>query len=380
LGSVSLSNEELTRYSRQIVMPEVGPEGQRRLKGGSVLIVGMGGLGVPAGVQLASAGVGRIGVADADNVELPNLHRQFIYLAEDIGREKAEVAAERLARINPNVEVVPHKLKLDSSNAERIVAEYDVVVDATDNFQSRYLINDACVMLKKPDVYASVLRFDGQASVFYPPQGPCYRCLYPAPPPPGSVPSCDVAGVMGAMTGVMGSIQATQAVSLLLGKGAPLVGRLLVFDGYGTSFEELRIRRNVECPVCGDSVKEVRLIDYEEFCGVKPLQPPPGGEVDPLGLKKSLDAGEKVVLLDVREPYEYDFVHLEGAKLIPLAELPARIRELSPESTTVVYCHMGVRSARAVEFLRSRGFDRARNLKGGIEAWRRLVDPSIPGY
>ena len=369
----------MTRYSRQMVMPEVGPEGQKKMKSASVLVVGAGGLGVPAAVHLATAGVGRIGIVDDDAVELQNLHRQFLYSSEDVGTNKVEVARDKLTRMNANVEVTPFKLKLDSTNALKVLADFDIIVDATDNFPSRYLINDACVMLGKPDVYASALRLEGQASVFFPPEGPCYRCLYPVPPPPDTVQSCDVAGVLGVVTGVLGGLQANQAINLILG-GQTLVGRLLVFDGRDTSFTELRIRRNPGCPVCGKSRDKVQLIDYEGFCGVSKAQVLSSEEVDVLQLKSELDAGSKLLLLDVREPFEYQLCHLENSKLVPLAQLPDRLDELDRRADLVIYCHMGVRSARAVSFLKSQGFDKVRNLKGGIQAWSDLVDPSVPDY
>jgi molybdopterin/thiamine biosynthesis adenylyltransferase/rhodanese-related sulfurtransferase len=370
----------MTRYSRQMVIPEVGPEGQKKLKAASVLVVGAGGLGVPAAVNLATAGVGRIGIVDDDAVELQNLHRQFLYSPEDIGVDKVKVASEKLTRLNGNVEVVPYKAKLDSSNAIKILQGFDVVVDATDNFPSRYLINDACVVLGKPDVYASVLRLEGQASVFFPPGGPCYRCLYPVPPPPDTVQSCDQAGVLGVVTGILGGLQASQAIGLVLGSPSTLVGRLLVFDGRDTSFTELKVRRNKECPVCGIRKEDVRLIDYEDFCGLRPKAREGVEEVDAPGLKSALDSGEEVVLLDVREPFEYEICHLEGSKLVPLGQLADRVGELDKSAETVVYCHVGMRSARAVQFLRAQGFQNVRNLKGGIKSWSDLVDPSVPDY
>ncbi len=361
-------------------MPEVGHEGQRKLKDSSVLVVGVGGLGVPAAVHLTTAGVGSIGLVDGDTVELPNLHRQFLFSAADIGRSKAQVASERLRTLNPNVSVQAHETRLDSSNAMKILDEYDIVIDATDNFPSRYLINDACVMMGKPDVYASVLRFEGQASVFFPPRGPCYRCLYPQPPPADTVQSCAEAGVLGVLTGIMGGLQAVQAVNMILGKGDTLIGRLLVFYGRETSFEEFRFKRNQGCDVCGSSPKIVRLIDYERFCGVESPLRVSTEEIDPLSLKSYLDHGADLVLLDVREPYEYDFCHLEGSKLVPLGQLLDRLSELDKTRDIVVYCHTGVRSGRAVEFLKERGFSHVRNLKGGIKAWSEQVDPLIPAY
>jgi len=380
LASPSLSNDEKTRYGRQIIMPEVGPEGQRKLKASSVAIVGAGGLGIPAAVHLVTAGIGRIGLVDGDAIELPNLHRQFLYSAHDVGMSKADVACDRLKRLNPNVDVVPLRTKLDSSNALKILGGYDVVIDATDNFPSRYLINDACVMLGKPDVYASVLRLDGQASVFFPPGGPCYRCLYPIPPPPGEVQSCSEAGVLGVVTGIMGGLQAAQAINMLLGIGPTLLGRLLVFDGHDTTFAELKVKRNKDCSVCGIDRKDVKLIDYEGFCGIERAPQQVVEEIDAPGLKKSLESGSSVVILDVREPFEYQICHLEDSKLVPLGQLAGRLSELDKSRDTVVYCHTGVRSAAAVEFLRANGFKKVRNLKGGIRSWSELVDPSMPTY
>jgi molybdopterin/thiamine biosynthesis adenylyltransferase/rhodanese-related sulfurtransferase len=376
----AFSREEKTRYSRQMIMPEVGPDGQGKLKAASVLVVGAGGLGVPAAVHLATAGVGKIGLVDGDTVELANLHRQFLYSPEDIGMNKVDVAHDHLTKLNANVDVVPHKIRLDSSNALQVFEEYDVVIDATDNFPSRYLINDACVVLGKPDVYASVLRLEGQASVFFPPAGPCYRCLYPVPPPPNEVQSCDQAGVLGVITGIMGGLQAAQAMNIIIGKESSLIGRLLVFDGRDTSFVDLKIKRNRECPVCSKRREDIRLIDYEEFCGLTSRTQGGVDEVDVLGLKRSLDSGSEMFLLDVREPYEFDFAHLKDSKLVPLGQLADRIEELDKSKDIVVYCHTGVRSARAVEFLKSNGFTKVRNLKGGIKSWTALVDPTVPDY
>jgi sulfur-carrier protein adenylyltransferase/sulfurtransferase len=376
----TFSREEKTRYSRQMIMPEVGPDGQGKLKAASVLVVGAGGLGVPAAVHLATAGVGKIGLVDGDTVELANLHRQFLYSPEDVGMNKVDVAHDRLTKLNANVDVVPHKIRLDSSNALQVFEEYDVVIDATDNFPSRYLINDACVKLGRPDVYASVLRLEGQASVFFPPAGPCYRCLYPVPPPPNEVQSCDQAGVLGVITGIMGGLQAAQAMNIIIGRESTLIGRLLVFDGRDTSFVDLKVKRNRDCPVCSKRQEDIRLIDYEEFCGLTSGTRGGVDEVDVLGLKRSLDSGSEVFLLDVREPYEFDFARLKDSKLIPLGQLADRIGELDKSKDTVVYCHMGVRSARAVEYLKSNGFTKVRNLKGGIKSWTALVDPTVPDY
>lgn len=372
------SKAEVERYSRQMVLPEVGPEGQHRLKESSVIIIGAGGLGIPASVYLAAAGVGRIGIVDDDKVEMSNLHRQTIYSEEDVGSQKAAVAAEKLKQVNPHIRVEPHNVKLDSSNAMEILRTYDVVVDCTDNFPARYLINDACVLLGKPDVYASIFRFDGQVSVFDAKKGPCYRCLFPEPPPADSVQDCSVAGVMGVLPGIMGSLQAVQVMNLLLGKGQSLAGRLVLFNGTDMTFNELRIKKNPDCPACGANPKITKLIDYEEFCGTKkPV--PTVKEVSPTELKHALDSGEKVVLLDVREPFENAYCRIETSKLIPLGELEERVDELDKADRIVVYCHTGIRSARATEFLTSKGF-RAQNLKGGVEAWALEVDPRMPVY
>jgi molybdopterin/thiamine biosynthesis adenylyltransferase/rhodanese-related sulfurtransferase len=379
MSQAGLSQAEVERYSRQLVLPEVGHEGQLRLKNSSVLVVGAGGLGIPAAVYLAAAGVGRIGVVDHDTVEKSNLHRQTIYTEDDVGRPKAQVSKERLEEVNPHISVTSHELKLDSSNALEVLGGYDVVVDCTDNFPARYLINDACVLLGKPDVYASIFRFDGQASVFDAKKGPCYRCLFPEPPPADSVQDCAVAGVLGVLPGIMGGIQAVQAMNLILGKGESLVGRLMLFNATDMSFNELRIKKNPDCPVCGTHPTVKGLIDYEEFCGTRSLRKVVE-EVDPMVLKRSLEAGSKVVLLDVREPYEYEICHLEGSRLIPLSQLEKRLGELNPGDETVVYCHVGARSSRAVALLSSKGFSKARNLRGGIRAWAEDVDPGMAKY
>jgi len=361
------------------VLPELGRQGQEKLKGSSVVVVGAGGLGIPTSVYLAAAGVGRIGIVDEDEVEKSNLHRQTIYTEEDVGLPKARVAAERLRRVNPHVMVEPHQARLSSTNAMEILKGYDVVVDCTDNFPARYLINDACVLLGKPDVYASIFRFDGQASVFQASRGPCYRCLFPEPPPPETVQDCAVAGVLGVLPGIMGSIQAVEAMKLVLGQGEPLLGRLLLFNATDMTFNELRFKKNSDCPVCGQKPTVRNLIDYEEFCGVRRAIPIVE-EVAPVELKKKIDAKERIVLLDVREPFEHAFCKIENSRLIPLGELRRRLGELDPSAETVVYCHTGVRSARAVDMLASEGFLRVRNLKGGIKAWAKEVDPKTPIY
>jgi adenylyltransferase/sulfurtransferase len=378
--SLGLSALEAQRYSRHLVLPKVGPEGQRKLKGSSVVIIGVGGLGIPASVYLASAGVGKVGLVDGDTVKMPNLQRQFLYDEADIGRKKVQVAAERLHQVNPNVEIAAHDRRLDSGNALEVIRSYEVVVDATDNLPSRYLINDACVLLGKPDVYAGALGFDGQASVFFALLGPCYRCLSPDPPPPESVMSCEDEGVLGVLPGVMGVIQAVQVIHILLGTGSPLVGRLLVFNGLDTSFDEVRIKKDPACKACGTNPTITRLIDYEEFCGLKGRARRVEFDVTPVALKASIDRGEGVVLVDVREPREYELCHLEGARLLPLGQLPARMGELDKRSEIIVYCHVGVRSTQAVSFLRRAGFLNVRNLLGGIDAWAREADSKMPRY
>jgi len=343
------------------------------------LVVGAGGLGIPASVYLAAAGVGRIGIVDDDVVERSNLHRQVIYSESDVGVPKAKAASRHLSKVNPNVSIVTHQVKLSSVNAMSILRKYDVVVDCTDNFPARYLINDACVLLRKPDVYASIFRFDGQASVFNAQIGPCYRCLFPEPPPAESVQDCAVAGVLGVLPGIMGGIQAAQAIDILVGKGDSLVGRLLLFNALDMSFSELQVRKNGDCPVCGANPSVTKLIDYEEFCGS--WRPSKSMKVvTPSQLKRKLDSKPGVVLLDVRDRHEYDLCHIKGAKLIPLPELRERLGELDKRAETVVYCHVGTRSGRAVDLLSAEGFSRVRNLAGGIRAWADDVDHSMPVY
>ena len=376
---VGFSSSEFARYSRHLIMPEVGLEGQRAIKSSSVLIVGAGGLGTPAATYLAAAGVGRIGIVDFDVIEKSNLHRQVLYTEQDIGRSKAEVAKGRLLQVNPNVSVEVHAVRLDSSNALDILKNYDMVLDGTDNFPTRYLVNDACVLLGKPNVYASIFRFEGQASVFYAKEGPCYRCLFPEPPPPGSVPSCAEGGVLGVLPGIMGSIQAAEAIDLILGKGSSLVGRLLLFDALDMKFRELKLRKNPDCRVCGQNPTVKELIDYEAFCGVVE-EVEPELEITSGVLKQSLDAKNDILLLDVREPFESHICKIEGSKLIPLGDLPKRVNELDTAREMVVYCHTGVRSAQAVRFLKGMGFRKVKNLTGGIRAWTLEVDPSLQMY
>lgn len=380
---VDLSREEILRYSRHLIMSEVGLQGQLRLKSSKVLLIGAGGLGSPAAMYLAAAGVGRIGLVDFDVVDLTNLHRQVIHGTADVGRSKLDSAAESIHTINPHVDVERHEVLLSSENALEILGKYDVVVDGTDNFPTRYLVNDACVMLGKPNVYGSIFRFDGQASVLAHPEGPCYRCLYPEPPPPGLVPSCAEGGVLGILPGVIGLIQATEAVKLLLGRGEPLVGRLLLYDALAMRFREVAIRRAPTCPVCGDNPSVTELIDYQEFCGV------PGhgstavkvdDEISVGELKAIREEAQPHVLIDVREPHEWEINRIEGAVLMPLSDLPARVNELNTADSLVVYCLSGVRSAEACRFLRTAGFGRVRNVTGGIRAWVEQVDPTLANY
>jgi molybdopterin/thiamine biosynthesis adenylyltransferase/rhodanese-related sulfurtransferase/molybdopterin converting factor small subunit len=376
---VSFSSGEFARYSRHLIMPEVGMEGQRKLKSASVLIIGAGGLGTPSATYLAAAGVGRIGILDFDTIEKSNLHRQVLYSEADVGKSKAEVSRERLRQINPYVSVDVHRVRLDSSNALDILGGYDIILDGTDNFPTRYLVNDACVLLGKPNVYASIFRFEGQASVFFAREGPCYRCLYPEPPPPGLVPSCAEGGVLGVLPGIMGSIQAAEAIDLILGKGKPLIGRLLLFDALDMSFKELKLRKNPDCSVCGPHPSVTKLIDYEAFCGVAE-ELAPDLEVTPTQLKDWIAREKDVVVVDVREPWEYEINHIDGSRLIPLGELPERVNELSTADQIAVTCLSGSRSAQATRFLQGLGFKKAKNLKGGMRAWVSEVQPELSTY
>jgi molybdopterin/thiamine biosynthesis adenylyltransferase/rhodanese-related sulfurtransferase len=379
----SLSPDELSRYSRHLIIPEVGMEGQLKLKSGKALVIGAGGLGSPLALYLAAAGVGTVGIVDFDTVELTNLQRQILHSTETLGRSKSDSARERLTALNPDVAVETYNMRLTSDNALDILRAYDVVVDGTDNFPTRYLVNDACVLLGKPNVYGSIFRFEGQASVFAVPGGPCYRCLYPEPPPPGTVPSCAEGGVLGVLPGVIGVIQATEVVKLLLGIGEPLVGRLLLYDALRMDFREFKVSQDPACPICGPNRTIHELIDYEGFCGVAPLPDtalPDGREIAPLQLKELLDRNLPIFLLDVREPHEWQICRISGATLIPLGQLPSRTDELNAGKEIVVYCRSGERSGRAVEYLKKKGFPRVRNLRGGILAWRDQVDHSIPKY
>ena len=382
---MTLSKDEILRYSRHLIVPEVGMEGQLKLKAAKVLLVGTGGLGAPLGLYLAAAGIGRIGLVDFDVVDFTNLQRQVIHFTKDVGRPKIDSAAEKMQALNPNVEIVKHEVALSSENALGIIKDYDYVVDGTDNFPTRYLVNDACVLLGKPNVYGSIFRFEGQASIFAYAGGPCYRCLYPEPPPPGLVPSCAEGGVLGILPGTIGLIQATETVKLILGIGEPLVGRLLLYDALGMRFRELKLRKNPECPICGDHRTITRLIDYHQFCGV-PQQPAKQesqlteSEIEVTEVKEKLDRGDKFVLIDVREPHEHQICHIAAAKLIPLGEIGKRLGELDPEADIVIHCKSGMRSARACGILKAAGFKHVRNMKGGILAWSDQVDRSVPKY
>ncbi len=386
---VNLSTEELKRYSRHLILPEIGVEGQKKLKAAKVLCVGTGGLGSPLSLYLAAAGIGTLGLIDFDVVDHTNLQRQVLFGTKDIGKSKVGTAAARLREINPNVNVIEHETKLDSSNAMEIIKQYDIVADGTDNFPTRYLVNDACVLLGKPNAYGSIFRFEGQASVFDSTRGPCYRCLYPEPPPPGMVPSCAEGGVLGILPGVVGVIQATETVKLITGQGTPLIGRLLTFNALKMRFHELKLRKDPECPICGKNPTIKKLIDYEQFCGLRIGQESVGedaakGKGDSIEitveeLKKRLDRKE-VVLIDVREPFEYDICHIEGSKLIPLGEIQNRTGELDPSKEIVLQCHHGGRSMKALQILQSRGFKKLKNLTGGIDVWAERVDPSMARY
>lgn len=378
-----LSHEEIRRYGRHLIMPEIGLDGQKRIKAAKVLLIGAGGLGSPLALYLAAAGVGTIGIVDFDVVEFSNLQRQIIHSTEDVGKSKLWSVKERIRAINPGVVVESYGTRLTSENALDILTNYDVVVDGTDNFPTRYLVNDACVLLGKPNVYGSIFRFDGQVSVFDAAHGPCYRCLYPEPPPPGLVPSCAEGGVLGVLPGIVGTLQATEVLKLITGAGEPLIGRLLLIDALKMQFREMKLRKNPDCSICGESPKIQRLIDYEAFCGIAP-QPTDGGQIkdDQITvreLKESLERGDDVFLLDVREPQEYDIANL-GAHLIPLNDLPRRVHELDSALEIVAHCHYGTRSARAVDFLRQMGYKKVKNLVGGIDAWSTQVDPAIPRY
>jgi len=379
----TLSKDEILRYSRHLIMPEVGMEGQIKLKNAKVLLVGAGGLGAPLGLYLAAAGVGKIGIVDFDVVDFTNLQRQVIHGTKDVGRKKLDSAFDSMRDINPNVQIDRYDVAITSENAFDIISGYDMVVDGTDNFPTRYLINDACVILKKPNVYGSIFRFEGQATVFATEDGPCYRCLYPEPPPPGLVPSCAEGGVLGILPGIIGLVQATEAVKLILGVGEPLIGRLMLYDALAMKFRELKLRKNPECPACGDHPTITKLIDYQQFCGITQHTPEATvveGEITPKEVKEKIDRGDNFLLLDVREPHEYQICNIPAAKLIPLGDLPKRLSELDPASEIIAHCKSGMRSAKAVDLLKQSGFKKVRNMKGGILAWSDQVDPSVPKY
>src|ERR1700730_13470512 len=380
-----LTNEEVKRYSRHLIMPEVGMDGQRRLKAGSVLCIGAGGLGSPAAMYLAAAGVGTIGVVDFDVVDFSNLQRQIIHGTPDVGRSKLPSAKGRLNAINPHVDIQTYEVALSSDNALKLFEPYDVILDGTDNFPTRYLTNDACVLLGKPNAYGSIFRFEGQASVFAMKNGPCYRCLYPEPPPPRLVPSCAEGGVLGVLPGIIGVIQATETLKLIIGIGEPLVGRFLIVDALHMKFRELKLRKDPDCPVCGTHPTVTQLIDYEQFCGVTPAAPEPptvssATELTSLELKQRLDRGDKLTIVDVREPNELQINRIPGSVHIPLGDIPKRYNELDPDAELVMQCKSGVRSGKAADFLRSVGYKHVLNLKGGILDWIDKVDPSQPKY
>ncbi len=390
-ADITLTPEELRRYNRHLILPEVGLEGQKKLKAASVLLVGAGGLGSPLALYLAAAGVGRLGLVDFDVVDETNLQRQVLHGTKDVGRPKLESARDRILDINPHVQVDLYETRLTSENALDIIKEYDLVADGTDNFPTRYLVNDACVLAGKPNVYASIFRFEGQVSVFGTPDGPCYRCLYPEPPPPGLVPSCAEGGVLGVLPGLVGTIQATEVIKMILGIGTPLIGRLLLVDALHMQFRTLKVRKNPECPICGEHRTIHELIDYEQFCGLPSrngeaaAQQTAESEVPEItvhDLKARLERGDRPVILDVRKPHEVQIASIEHDLLIPVDELPERLSELEPyrDREIVVYCRSGARSARATKLLREAGFRDVKNLKGGILAWSQEIDPSIPQY
>ena len=383
--AVQLSHEEIRRYSRHLIMPEVGLAGQKKLKAASVLLIGTGGLGSPLGMYLAAAGIGKIGLVDYDTVDYTNLQRQIVHGTSGVGKLKVDSAKERLLDINPDVEVVTYNQPFTSENAMEIARPYDVIVDGTDNFPTRYLTNDVCVLLGKPNVYGSIFRFEGQASVFYAKEGPCYRCLFPEPPPPGLVPSCAEGGVLGVLPGTIGTIQATEVVKLILGAGTTLIGRLMLYDALSMTFEEVKLRKNPRCVICSEHPTLDHLIDYEQFCGVpshdhETESAGAGWDITPMQLSERLKEGNHIRIIDVRVPHEWDISHIEGADLIPLGTLAARMNELDSAEEIVLHCKTGARSARALELLRTAGFRKVKNLKGGINAWAREVDTKLPTY
>ncbi len=377
----ALDPAEIRRYSRHLILPEVGTEGQKRLKAAKVLLIGTGGLGSPLGLYLAAAGVGTLGIVDFDVVDDSNLQRQVLFGISDVGRPKIEAAADRLRDINPHIEIVPYETRLESSNALELFRDYDLVVDGTDNFPTRYLVNDACVLLGLPNVYGSIFRFEGQVSVFWGARGPCYRCLFPEPPPPGLVPSCAEGGVLGVLPGIIGALQANEVIKLIVGAGDPLIGRLVLFDALKLRFRELKLRKDPACPICSEHPTQTTLIDYDQFCGIEPAAAHDDGfDIDVTELARWRDEKRDIVLLDVRTPQEYQIARIEGAILIPLQELPDRLNELDTASMIVAQCHGGVRSAQAVHYLRQHGFAKTKNLAGGIDAWSLQVDQGVPRY
>jgi adenylyltransferase/sulfurtransferase len=385
---MALTNDEVKRYSRHLIMPEVGVDGQEKLKKGSVLCIGAGGLGSPAALYLAAAGVGTIGIVDFDVVDFSNLQRQVIHGTSDVGRSKLASAKDRLLELNPHVNIETYETALSSKNALDLFKPYDVILDGTDNFPTRYLTNDACVILGKPNAYGSIFRFEGQASVFATKGGPCYRCLYPEPPPPGLVPSCAEGGVLGVLPGVVGTIQATEAIKLIMGIGEPLIGRFLIYDALRMKFRELKLKKDPDCPVCGTHPTVTELIDYEQFCGVAPAATEVAmsttnsneTETDVKELKRKIDAKDDFFLLDVREPNEYQIGKIPGSTLIPLGEVPQRVTEIPRDKEIIVHCKMGGRSAKAAAFLRQQGYTNVKNLKGGILDWADKIDPTVPKY
>src|SRR6266704_51230 len=376
----TLSKQEIQRYSRHLIMPEVGMDGQLKLAKAKVLMIGAGGLGAPLGLYLAAAGVGRLGIVDFDVVDYTNLQRQITFSTSDVGRPKIQAAKERLAGVNPQIRIDTYETRLTSSNALDLFREYDIIVDGTDNFPTRYLVNDACVLLDKPNVYGSIFRFEGQASVFHAKRGPCYRCLYSEPPPPGLVPSCAEGGVLGVLPGIIGSIQAMETIKLILGAGQPLIGRLVLFDALKLQFRELKLEKDPECPVCGAHPTVTELIDYQAFCGIGAEPSYDGAEITAHELRDEWQRNPALVVVDVREPHEYEIAHIDGAVLMPLGELPDRLGELDGHHEIVTHCHHGARSLKALEILKAAGFSKVRSLRGGIDAWAVNVDPALPRY
>jgi sulfur-carrier protein adenylyltransferase/sulfurtransferase len=386
LGKIDFSNDEIARYSRHLIMPEVTLEGQKRIKAASILCIGAGGLGSPIALYLAAAGVGRLGLVDFDVVDFSNLQRQILHGTDDVGRKKLNSAKDRIKAVNPNVQVDLHDCFFRSENAKELVQNYDIIVDGTDNFPTRYLSNDVCVLTKKPNIYGSIFRFEGQCTVFAPHLGgPCYRCMFPEPPPPGMVPSCAEGGVLGVLPGIIGVMQAIEAIKLIIGIGEPLIGRLVSFDALKMRYKEFKVRRDPNCPICGDHPTIHELIDYDQFCGIPQADAEAEKEMDvptinAVELKKMFDRKEDFVLIDVREPFEYDICHIDQARLIPLGELPARLSELDSADEIVLHCKSGSRSAKALRILQEAGFKKVVNLEGGITAWSDQVDPMVPKY